>query len=241
MLQEVFSDYFAQKKNYLTEIDTRIKIVFSFVAIIIVVLSSRLYAPLAAFFLSFIFLLGIRIPLKIILLRLAAPLSIAGAIFIIQAVFFTVPAMQGFLIVGKALGAVSLIIFLSMTTPLNKILNACRWFKVPHTWIEVAMLSYRYIFVLFEDAITIKDAQRVRLGYSGLTKSLKSFGELMGSTVIRAYDRSVAAYESMMLRGYSGKMNNIISERKFTIKDIITAGVFIIVLVLFSGLNVLLR
>ncbi len=241
MLQEVFSDCFAQKKNYLTDIDTRIKMIFTAAAIIIVVLSKHLCVPLIAFFLSLVFLLSIRIPVRVILFRLAAPLSVLGTIFFIQVFLLALTASEGFLTVGKALGAVSLIIFLSMTTPLNKLLNACRWFKLPDTWIEIALLSYRYIFVLFEDALTIRDAQRVRLGYSGIAKSLKSFGELMGSTVIRAYDRSEAAYEAMLLRGYNGAMKNIIREGKPMIKDIIAIGVFIAVIVLFLGLNALVH
>ncbi len=226
-------------------------------AIIITVLSQHLYVPLIVFFLALIFLLGIRIPPKIILLRLVNPLGIAGVLFLIQVFFYGITPilelnimgwhlvaykeglLRGFLIMGKVIGTVSLVIFLSMTTPVNKLLNACRWFKVPNTWVEIAMLSYRYIFVLLEDAITVRDAQKVRLGYSGLTRSLKSLGELMGATVIRAYDRSVAAYEAMMLRGYNGTIRSIVWEEKFSIKDTITVIVFSLILASLLCLNVL--
>ncbi len=191
------------------------------------------------FFVSLVFLLGIKIPPNIILFRLAAPLSITGVIFLIQVFFYGMPPMLGFLIVGKVIGAVSLVIFLSMTTPVNKLLNSARWFKVSNTWIEVAMFSYRYIFVLLEDAITIRNAQKVRLGYSSLARSLRSFGELMGLTVIRAYDRSIAIYESMMLRGYNGITRNIVREEKFRIKDVIAVIIFIVILTLLLVLSIL--
>ncbi|MDP3791978.1 MAG: cobalt ECF transporter T component CbiQ [Candidatus Omnitrophota bacterium] len=240
MRADIFSDSFAQKKNYLTEADARVKMLYVAAAIIIVISSRQFYAPLTALCLSVVFLLGIRIPVKIILWRLATPLSIAGTIFLIQVFFFAMPLMQGFLIVAKALGAVSLIVFLSMTTPVNRLLNAARWFKVPDTWIEVAMLTYRYIFVLLEDALTIRDAQRVRLGYSGLARSLKSFGELIGSTVIRTYDRSIAVYESMVLRGYNGTTQNIVWEEGFKIKDAVAVIIFITILTSLLALNILL-
>lgn len=241
MLNEAFSDYFAQRINYLTEVDARAKMLFAAAAIIIVVSSQHPYAPLIVFFLSLIFLLGIRIPPRIILLRLAAPLSIAGAILFMQIFFYGMAEglARGVLIMAKVLGAVSLIIFLSMTTPVNKLLNAARWFKVPNTWIEIAMLSYRYSFVLLEDAITIRNAQKARLGYSGLARSLRSFGELMGSTVIRAYDRSIAIYESMILRGYNGSIQNIARGEEFGIKDAIAVIVFIIILASLLVLNLL--
>lgn len=243
MLNEAFSDYFAQRINYLTEVDTRVKMLFVAAAIIIVVSSRHPYVPLIVFFLSLVFLLGVRIPPRIILLRLAAPLSIAGAILFMQIFFYGMAEglACGALIMAKVLGAVSLIIFLSMTTPVNKLLNAARWFKAPDTWIEIAMLSYRYSFVLLEDAITIRNAQKARLGYSSLARSLRSLGELMGSTVIRTYDRSIAVYESMMLRGYNGSMRNIAWEEEFRIKDAIAVIIFIIILVSLLVLNTVLK
>lgn len=257
MLNEVFSDCFAQRKNYLTEVDARIKMVFVAAAIIITVLSRHGYVPLIVFSISLAFLLGIRIPAKIILFRLITPLSIAGMIFLIQVFLYgTIPIVEldlwgfhlvgykegllrGFLIMGKVLGTVSLVVFLSMTTPVNKLLNASRWFKVPNTWVETAMVTYRYIFVLLEDFVTIRDAQKVRLGYSSLARSLRSFGELMGLTVIRTYDRSIAVYETMMLRGYNGKMQNISLETKFRIKDVIAVIICIVILVSLLVLSML--
>jgi len=148
---------------------------------------------------------------------------------------------RGFLNFAKVLGAVSLIIFLSMTTPVNKLLNAARWFKVPNTWIEIAMLTYRYSFVLLEDALTIRNAQKARLGYSSLARGLRSFGDLAGLTVIRAYDRSMAVYESMMLRGYNGTMRSTVWKKEFGIKDAVAVIVFVIILASLLMVNMLLH
>ena len=243
MLNEIFSDHFAHRVNYLTGVDARAKMLFVVAAIIIVVSSRNPYVPLIVFFLCLVFLLDIRIPLRIILLRVAAPLSVAGAILFMQIFSYGMAEglARGVLIMAKVLGGVSLIILLSMTTPINKLLNAARWFKVPNTWVEIAMLSYRYSFVLLEDAVTIRNAQKVRLGYSGLTQSLRSFGELMGSTVIRTYDRSIAVYESMVLRGYNGTAQNADREEEFRIKDAYAAIVFIIILASLLVLNILFR
>lgn len=259
MLNEVFSDCFAQKKNYLTEIDSRIKMLFVTAAIIITILSRYPCVSLIVFSSSLTLLLSIRIPVRVILIRLVTPLVIAGTIFFIQVFFYgETPIvkfnlwgvhftgykeglLRGALIISKVLGTVSLVIFLSMTTPVNKLFLAARWFKVPVTWIEVSMLSYRYIFVLLEDAITVRDAQKVRLGYNGLARSLKSLGELTGIAVIRSYDRSVAAYEAMMLRGYDGNIRNIVCVKKFGIKDVTAIIVFLIFLGLLLVLNTLLR
>lgn len=229
--------------------------VFVSAAIIITVLSRNLCLSSAVFSLSLVFLLSIRIPLKVILIRLAAPLTIAGTIFLIQLFLYgNTPVvridlwvvhltgykeglMRGLLIIGKVLATVSLVIFLSMTTAANKLFLAARRLKVPVTWIEVAMLSYRYIFVLLEDVIIVRDAQKVRLGYNGLARSVRSLGELTGIAVIRSYDRSVAAYEAMMLRGYDGNIRNVASGKKLGTKDLAAAIVFLIFLGLLLALN----
>lgn len=234
MLKEIFSDHFAHRRNYLSEIDPRLKLFFVSMAIIVVLFSSQPYGPLIISFLSLVFLLNIRIPTKIILLRLTAPLGIVIVVIFVQGFFLGYKDWlpQGLLIMGKVLGCVSLVIFLSMTTPVNKLLNAAFLLRIPKTWIEIAMLTYRYIFVLLEDAIVIRDAQMVRLGYSGLIRSLKSLGKLAGSVVIRAYDQSISTYEAMVLRGYKGKMISPAWQDRFKGKDLIASFVFVAILIL---------
>jgi len=226
MIKEVFSDHFAHRKNYLSEIDPRLKLFFVSAAIIIVLFSFQPYGSLIVTFLSLVFLLNIRIPAKIILLRLAAPLGIVAL------VTFVLGLSKGLLIMSKVLGCISLVIFLSMTTPVNKLLNAAFLLRIPKTWIEITMLTYRYVFVLLEDAIVIRDAQMVRLGYNGLMRSLKSLGRLAGAVVIRAYDQSISTYESMLLRGYKGRMINSEWHGRFKSKDLVASFVFVAILVL---------
>jgi len=206
-LNEVFSDYFAHKDNFLTRIDARIKIAFVFGAIIITLFARAPYLPVIITLLSLASLLIIRIPPSVILVRLLTPLSMATVILLLQIFFYGAAPLEGLfrglLIMGKVMGCVSLIIFLSMTTPANNLFSAGLWFGISKTWIEIAMITYRYVFVLIESAITIRDAQKVRLGYSNLSRSLRSLAELTGSVFIKAYDQSVSTYEAMQSRGYS--------------------------------------
>lgn len=258
MLNEVFSDCFAHKNNFLTRIDARIKMLFVFGAIITTIFSWTHYVPVIIVFLSLVFLISVRIPLKIILFRLLCPLTIAIVILLIQIfVYGTTPLFKlgilgfhltgykeglfrGLLIMGKVTGCISLIIFLSMTTPVNALLKSAFWFRIPKTWIEIAAISYRYVFVLIEDAITIRDAQKVRLGYSNLSRSLRSLAELTGSVFIRAYDQSISTYEAMQLRGYLGTIK-ISFEEKFKLKDGLHLIIFSIILSLLMTLNLYWR
>lgn len=236
MLNEVFSDYFACKDNYLTRIDARIKMLFVFIGILIVVSSRQLHVPAIVFLLSLSFLLSIRIPLKVILLRMLAPLSMGLVIAGMYFIFYKEAKLVGLLIMGKIAGCVSLVIFLSMTTSFNALLGACIWFRIPKTWVEVAAITYRYVFVLLEDAVTIRDAQRIRLGYVSLSKSVRSLAELAGSVFIRAYDQAISTSEAMRMRGYGGSAKGYFA-RRFELKDILHFIFFSIILFLLIILN----
>jgi cobalt/nickel transport system permease protein len=49
-------------------------------------------------------------------------------------------------------------------------------------------------------------AQRLRLGYSTVKRSLSSTGVLAGTVLILSLDQAVRTYDAMMLRGYKGYM-----------------------------------
>lgn len=202
MKNEIFSDIFARQENAITRIDARMKIALIAASIFIVLFSSAPIVPFIAAFLTITILYLIKIPLKIIALRLAAPLGIALTLFLVK--IFYHEFNSGLLMISKIIGSTSLIVFLSMTTTLDRLLAACRWFRVPNLWIEICLIAYRYVFVLLEDAVTVYDAQALRLGYSSPAKALKSVGVLAGAIIIRAYDQSIATYEAMTARGYKG-------------------------------------
>jgi cobalt/nickel transport system permease protein len=242
MLQkgEVFADLFAQKENLLTRIEARTKIAFIAIALLINLWSPTFYVPLGITICCLITLLAIKIPPKLLLLRLTAPLGIAAVVLITQIFFYGTTPMftvslagfhlvgykeglvHGFLIMSRVMGGVSLILFLSMTTPTNKLLLATSWFRMPKIFVELTMLVYRYIFVLIEEAMVIKDAQKARLGYHNWRQSMRSLGVLGGTLVLRAYDRAERVFQAMLARGYTGSMS-LSYQGNFGKKDLIDA------------------
>lgn len=204
MFTESFSDIYAKRDNRLTRIDARVKVVL---AVVFLLLNLRGGAALSVsiFAVSMSALIYLRIPVRTLIIRLIEPLGVAGVVIIVKLYFMGWAGLpEGLVIAFRVLGAVSLILLLSMTTPVDVLLKALSWFKVPRTWTDVALLTYRYIFVLLEDAYIVYSAQRVRLGYLGVRRSFASFGTLAGAIVIRAYDQAMATSQAMRLRGYVG-------------------------------------
>lgn len=240
MLREVFSDSFAHKDNFLSRVDARIKMFFVFAGIITILFSRAVQACVIVSLLALIFLISVRIPFKAILFRMLPPLAMAAVIALLNLIVYDKGIFESLLLMGKVTGCVSLVIFLSMTTPANELLGASLWFRIPKTWIEIAAVTYRYVFVLIEDAVTMKDAQMVRLGYSNLSKSMHSLAELAGSVFIRAYDQSIVTADAMRMRGYTGT-RKFFFEKSFKFKDIIHLIFFLIILFLLIALNLYLR
>jgi len=111
---------------------------------------------------------------------------------------------RGGVIALQVLSGVSLIRLVTRTTPSHRLLEAIRWFRCPETLIEVGLLMFRYIFLLFEEGGRIREAQRVRLGYASKREALRSASVLGGILFIRAYDRAERLTESMRCRGGEG-------------------------------------
>lgn len=107
----------------------------------------------------------------------------------------------------KALGAVSCLYYLSLSTPMVDILAVLRMFRIPKLLIELMGLIYRFIFVLIETADTMTIAQNSRLGYSSLSATYHSMGTLFSTLFIRAYKRGNDLYTALEARGYDGELN----------------------------------
>jgi cobalt/nickel transport system permease protein len=220
---ELFSDIFACRENALTRIDPRPKLIIAFSLILAIVLSQRVLLPSFAAVAAVGTMLALRIPLKLVLLRLSAPVGIVVVLVALRAFLTsgtpllvvtpfgcTITATEeglisGILLGSRVLGAVSVVLLLSSVTPAYKIFAALRWFRVPEGWVEIAFLVYRYVFVLLEQASDVQAAQKARLGHSSIRRSLSSIGILAGTVMARSIDQAFRTHEAMMLRGYQGR------------------------------------
>ena len=221
---ELFSDILAYRDNALTRVDPRVKFVLAILAMVGVILSTGFAFPPAVFAASLAAMMAIRMPARLILVRLAAPLGIVLVVIVLQSLLvgssplFSISlfglnigvmregVLHGALIGTRVLGAVSVLLLLSSTTKAHQIFHVLRWLGVPKGWVEVGMLMYRYIFMLLDQASDVMDAQRVRLGYSSLRRSLSSTGVLAGTVIEVAMDQGIRTHEAMELRGYKGYM-----------------------------------
>jgi cobalt/nickel transport system permease protein len=204
--------------------DPRLKLVIAFTLIPAVVLARQAFFPLLVFMAATVGMLWLKMPARLVGLRLVGPMGIVLVLVVLQAFLtgatpvasFSLAGhlfvateeglMRGLLLGSRVLGSVSVMLLLGSVTPAYKIFGALRWFGIPEGWVEIALLVYRYAFVLLDQAAEIASAQRVRLGYSTLARSLSSAGVLAGTVLARSMDQAMRTYEAMTLRGYQGRL-----------------------------------
>lgn len=218
----LFSDIFTYRVNWLTGLDPRVKLVTAISFIIAVLLSGTIVFPLCVFSFSLALMLTLGFPARIVVSRVLIPAGIVSVLFVLK--MFMTPGevlwsfhagpfslsvtdeglRAGVILASRVAGAVSMVLLLGMVTPAHDIFRALLWMKVSHVWVEIAMLMYRYIFVLMDAASDMATAQKLRLGYSDSRKALQSVGVLSGAVLLRSIDQAERTNEAMLLRGYNG-------------------------------------
>ncbi len=242
---KIFSEHF-NTVNLLTKVDARVKLLVVIAILAMVISCKGILFPLFIAAGCFIVCLMMRVPPRVILIRIAEPLFIAGLVLLLKLFFTGSEAMfsfnifgleltghrdgliDGARIAGRIIGGISLIAVMGFSTPFTELMAGLSWFRVPKGFIEIMMFAYRYIFMFFDDAHTIYNSQRNRLGYSSVRKGLRSFGTLTGSLVIRGLDQTQKTAEAMTQRGYTGDLP-MLNARPFKVSEVLLAMVFIIV------------
>ncbi len=87
-------------------------------------------------------------------------------------------------------------------------IGALRTLRVPSSFVGSLLIMLRYIPLFTEERTRMQDAQALRGYERGARKNrVESLGFLLGSMIDRAFNRSVAVYESMILRGFGRGMH----------------------------------
>lgn len=244
MRLEAFSEIHAEGGGFIRGMDARAKLIFAGSCLLLAVVSPGPAASLAVGAICLMMLAASGAPLLTAAFRMSEPLVFASIIAAVQAALTPGEALAGFTVFGisfsvsgaglqrgaailaRVFGAVSAVLFLTMTTSAHRLLSAAASLRAPRAFVEVALLTYRYVFVLIEDAATVYQAQKGRLGYVGLGRGIRSLGTLAGAVFLRAYGQAEATGASMSLRGYTGEYLPVYREELHTTDLAFLCGAF---------------
>ncbi|HIJ59397.1 MAG TPA: cobalt ECF transporter T component CbiQ [Nitrospirae bacterium] len=244
---EYISEYF-KRKHFLTGLDGRFKLLLAILLILMIITYEGLFFPLIIFALTLTISLYIKIPIKILLIRYCEPLFIVMVLIFIKALtdgkepiiiinqpfitfsLFKEGLLEGLLLSVRIISATSVVILLGFIMPFTELISAFTWFKVPKVFVEVLVFSYKYIFILLEEAQVIFNAQKNRLGYSTIKKSLNSLAILSGSLILKAFEHSQNTTTAMSQRGFDGSIP-LMASKAFQVREFLAVLFFMIIVV----------
>lgn len=225
-MRHSFIDEHSSIDSPLNRLDPRVKVVGFLGLAACIALTDRQSFP--AYFLYGILVVSLaaasRIPLGHILKRslIITPFILMTAAFIPfmhggDAVFRIGPADAGISVsraglmmfaglAAKSFLSIVSIIILTAGTPFASLLKALQDLRVPVIVIMVMSFMYRYIFIIEDEFMKMKQARESRIaGPSGRLR-FKSLANMVGVLFIRAYERSEAVYMAMCSRGFTGEI-----------------------------------
>jgi cobalt/nickel transport system permease protein len=223
------------------KLDARVKIVCAVFALFGVLTLAHWQTAMLVFASCMVLAFYSKVSMRLYLRRMLYPLYIIGFVSAVQPFTYgsTIVAMTpilsfpifyeglwfGLLIFSRCLAAVAILNLLISISSILEIIGALAWFRAPSVLLDLALLMFRYIFVISEEAERIYNAQKSRCGYSkalGFFGRLRNYGALFGMLFTRSYDRAVIIGNAMIARGYTGEKRLFtLSERPISARDII--------------------
>lgn len=229
------------------------KVAFSVILLLMCLVANNLYVSVAVIFLSAyvtVFLGKLAFSEYLSLMMIPITFLILGSIVIafhlgkVKTGWFGIGLPFGYLYVtkesvfkvlhlwGKAFGGISAMYMMSLSTPSHEIFSVLRKVRVPALVIELMNMIYRFIFVLTDTFVKMKNSAESRLGYCDYRTSLHTFGNIASNLLVVSMKKGGNYYDAMESRCYDGELLFLEEEKRLDKRQILYACAVLSALVL---------
>ncbi|MDQ4431176.1 energy-coupling factor ABC transporter transmembrane protein [Yokenella regensburgei] len=104
----------------------------------------------------------------------------------------------------RSLAALAATFWLVLNLPFSQLILLLKWARVPRLLTELILLTWRFIFILLDEALAIHRAQTLRFGYRSLPNGYRSLAMLVGvlfTRVLIRYQQMAAALDVKLYQG----------------------------------------
>lgn len=247
------------QRNAIRDVNPYPKLLLGLGAIVIAVFSENFVTPLfIAISLSLItiFIAGISPGFYAKLLLIPAGFAIISVIIIIlisgggEVFWFWRPnesfglsvtsgsLEKGLTVLCRVFGGMCALFFISLTTPMTDLFSIMKKSMIPDLLVDLAMIIYRLIFILIEEAVQIYSSQLMRLGYARKKEAINSFGQMCGSLFVNSWIAGEDFVRSMECRCYDGKFASLTEMKPLsaiTVVPVVAYLIFTFLLLVFSN------
>ncbi len=217
---------FATGESLIHRLDPRIRLVCAVALTLPVALIQTLPPAFTSLFAGVFFIILSRLPLLAVLKRLAVvnvfiaflwlflPLSTPGMPLHTFGPFIATSegvALAG-LITVKSNAIVLTLLALMGTIGVQDLGPAMQQLKIPGKLCHILLFTYRYIFVIYQEYITMRQAMTAR-GFTPKTDrhTYRSYAWLVGMLLVRSWDRAERVHGAMSCRGFKGQFYSLTS------------------------------
>ncbi len=219
-MKHSFIDRYSDLDSPVHRIDSRVKLLLVFLAIITVVSEPQARLFPFAFYggLILVLILMSRLPLVFVLKRfmLLSPFILLAALFYPVSLLISKEAQLASIrdepfrvalsIFCKAGLSILLLIWLISTEKFHNLLIGMRKLRMPRLIGIISALMYRYIFIFGDEALKTTRARESRTPGKLKMNKVKVYSNQMAMIFLRSWERSVMIYQSMLSRGFSGEL-----------------------------------
>jgi len=245
-----YLDSLSYKDTFIHRIDPRVKLIVTFIFILVVVSFPKYeLSALMPFFIYPVFLLTAGdIPLRAIAKKVLfiSPFAIFIGIFNplldtdVTVTLLGVPITGGWIsflsIIVKFILTVSTALLLIAVTSFPGICEALERLKLPRIFVIQLLFLYRYIFVLMKETLRMVRAREAR-SFGKRGKEIKTFIRLITVLLLRTLEKAERIYQAMLSRGFRGEIR-VFKRHRLGYRDIVFAVFSVTIFFLFRNFSV---
>ncbi|HDP24617.1 MAG TPA: cobalt ECF transporter T component CbiQ [Deltaproteobacteria bacterium] len=232
-------------EGLLHALDARIKLVCVALISAVVALLSSVSALMIALFFSLVLIIGARLPLRVLVVRILAfnlfiaflwlflPWTLPGK-EVYRIGIFSMSAEGVHFMTGITLRSNALVLMLMAwmaTTPIVATTRALKALHVPDKLMYLFFFTYRYIQEISNEYTRLVTAMRIRC-FRPRTDlhTYRSYAYLVGMLLVNSFERSLRIRYAMLCRGFQGHFPRLASENISRL-DVVSLIVVCLVLV----------
>lgn len=215
----MIEEHFSQGDSIIHRIDPRVRIIYAIVYSVLVAVTGSFSVALAGLTVAIIIIMLARLHAKhllrrllivntfIIMLWFVLPFSFSGDTLLkIGPLHLTEQGVLYTLMLTVKCNAIILInVGLLSTCGMFNLVHALNHLRVPNKLIHLLFSIYRYSHVMQLEYTRLRDTLKIR-GFRPRTSmhTYQTYGSIVGTLLIRGYERSEQIHKAMVCRGFKG-------------------------------------
>lgn len=246
-MKHSFIDKYSDRSSPIHRLDPRTKIAAAIAFVVMVVVTPPGEWPTFAIYFTFLIMLTIvsKVPALYILKRSLAviPFVVLVGIFIpflkaggssgsYNIWMWDIPKSNLILfasIIIKSWLSVLSLVLLTATTQFSEVLKGLEKLRMPRVMVMILSFMYRYIFVVTDEVLRMKQARESRSFGEKRSRQIKTVGNMIGTLFLRSYERGERVYAAMVSRGFDGEIRTL-SCTNMRYADLLYTSSFLIVI-----------